>query len=552
MTTNNFLSGMVSSQYPGKFIMVIDLCFYLFRNKRTTETQRTQRSFFVRFLLSNSSLFIISVVGMISTELVKAQTIAPGSQIIETPIIETPIIETPRDNINPCVFQCQEIKDTEVNPLQKNISVLNPYFLPEFKFTSSFISQLGLSEPEEVNINFFQVRDTAQKIEKATGVKPAFIYISFVPVEILPESVSKQNKNSTNTVISKDTDEVQIILVTGKNKPIYHRIPNVTKADILKVVKQFRTYIVAPQYRNRNKYLQPSQKLYNWLIKPIESELENQKIDNLVFLLDAGLRSTPIAALYDGNEFLVEKYSIGLMPSVTLTNTLYTDIKNSQLLAMGVSESTQGQDPLPAVPIELQTLVSKMWSGKLLLNQQTTVDNLTSIRRQTPFGIVHLATHANFLGGKVNNSYIQLWENKLRLNQIRELGLHRPQVEMLVISACRSALGNEEAEIGFAGLAVLAGVKTSVASLWSVDDVGTAALMTKFYESLKTAPVRADALRQAQVTMAKGKVLIQDGKLRGLETVDSLPLPPESLEEPNISLSHPYFWAGFTMVGNPW
>jgi CHAT domain-containing protein len=518
--------------------------------------------------------FIIPLLGVVFTELGTAQTLSPGTPIdplivpdpnLQTQSPLTPSTETgttppgtnsinnPEIQINPCIFQCQDIKELEFNPQKPTLSVLNPYINPELKFTYSFISQLGVTAPKEVNINFFQIRDTARKIEKATGVKPAFIYISFVPVEILPESVSKQDKSQPiNTIESTDSDEIEIFLVTGQGKPIYHRIPNVTKGDIIKVVQQFRTYIVAPQYRARESYLKPSQQLYNWLIKPIEKELQDQEIKNLVFLLDAGLRSTPMAALHDGEGFLVEKYSIGLMPSLTLTNTLYTDIKNSEILAMGVSQSTQGQEPLPAVPMELRTLVSKLWPGKLLLNQQTTVENLKSIRRQTPFGIVHLATHANFLGGNIDNSYIQLWEKKLRLNQIRELGLHKPQVEMLVLSACRSALGDETAELGFAGLAVLAGVKTSVASLWSVDDTGTAALMTKFYEKLKTAPVRADALRQAQLAMAKGQVYLQSGQLRGLEKVDGLVLPQESLDEPDQSLSHPYFWSGFTMVGNPW
>ncbi len=108
------------------------------------------------------------------------------------------------------------------------------------------------------------------------------------------------------------------------------------------------------------------------------------------------------------------------------------------------------------------------------------------------------------LPGALSNSYIQLWEDKLRLNQLRQLRFNEPEVEMLVLSACRTALGDEESELGFAGLAVLAGVKTSVASLWSVNDAGTAALMTKFYQNLRTAPIKAEALRQAQVAMAKG------------------------------------------------
>ncbi|TAF11265.1 MAG: CHAT domain-containing protein [Nostocales cyanobacterium] len=453
----------------------------------------------------------------------------------------------------PCIGATCSVPPVETpSPPTKNNPPLDPHPTPEDKFTDSIASGLGISNPGSKNTD--EAGDIARQIEAATGVKPAFIYLSFVPVEISPQSLSGANKSNPQlkTITEEDTDQLEVIVVTGTGSPIRKRIPDITKAEVLKVAREFRDQISGPQFRTRKSYLQPAQKLYSWIIKPIEADLQRQEIKNLVFLPDVGLRSTPIAALHDGKEFLVEKYSIGLMPSLSLTNTLYTDIKQSQVLAMGVSLSTQGQEPLPAVPVELTTLVNKLWSGKLLLNQQATLENLKSLRRQQPFGIIHLATHADFLSGSVDNSYIQLWENKLRLNQIRELGLNNPQVEMLVLSACRSALGNKEAEIGFAGLAVLAGVKTSVASLWAVGDTGTAALMTKFYESLKTAPIRAEALRQAQVAMAKGQIYLKNGKLQGLEEVGGLVLPAQSVPQSDESLSHPYYWAAFTMVGNPW
>ncbi|NET02414.1 MAG: CHAT domain-containing protein [Sphaerospermopsis sp. SIO1G1] len=527
----------------------------------------------VKDLFCYSSIFITVYTGIINNKIVHAQILSPTpiddiyAQNIRDPDIIGPTNPnynitdpniTEQTNPNPgniiksCLIGCQEIKGSETNIIKPNSSILQIDPTPELKFTSSFINQLNLPIQEEVNVNIFQARDIAHKIEKAVGVKPAFIYISFVPGEIAPNSVSGNYQNNTIKVQEQTTDEIEIILVTGKGNTNRYRLPHVNRGKIDQVITDLKTQITAPQYRNRNSYLKPAQKLHNWIIKPIESDLQKYKIDNLVFLLDAGLRSTPMAALHDGKQFLVEKYSIGLMPSLTLTNTLYTDIKNSEILAMGISKSTQGQAPLPAVPTELRTLVNKLWSGKLLLNEQTTLENLKSIRSQKPFGIIHLATHANFLGGEVDNSYIQLWENKLRFHQIRELGLHKPPAEMLVISACRSALGDEKAEIGFAGLAILAGVKTSVASLWSVDDTGTAALMTKFYQSLKTSPIRADALRQAQISMATGKVYLENGQLQGIEGIGSLTLPEKSIRETNQSLSHPYFWSGFTMVGNPW
>lgn len=462
---------------------------------------------------------------------------------------------TPTPTLPPCSFQCTPGKP--VNPVLNNPKIDNPVIntdpTPESDFTGDFADHLGIPTPRIKTLD--DAKEIAHKIEEATGVKPAFIYISFVPVEIIPErNLGKAEKftKQLNTLAEQDSDQLEIVVVTGKGNPIRKRIPETTRAKVLKVAQEFRDQIVSPQNRRRTGYLRPSQQLYRWIIAPLEADLQAREINNLVFLPDIGLRSTPMAALHDGKGFLIEKYSIGLMPSLSLTNTLYKDIKKSQVLAMGISQSTQGQEPLPAVPLELSTLVSKLWQGKLLLDKQATLENLKTIRRQQPFGIIHMATHADFTTGALSNSYIQLWEDKLRLNQLRQLRLNEPEVEMLVLSACRTALGDEESELGFAGLAVLAGVKTTVASLWSVNDAGTAALMTKFYENLRTSRVKAEALRQAQLGMAKGQIYVKNGQIQGLGVVGSLPLPNNSGDEGEQLLTHPYYWAGFTMVGNPW
>ncbi|WP_392478428.1 CHAT domain-containing protein [Nostoc sp. C110] len=455
----------------------------------------------------------------------------------------------------PCSFQCTPGKPNVPGPNNPKIDnpVINTDPTPEDQFTDDFADHLGIPTPKIKTLD--DAKEIARKIEEATGVKPAFIYISFVPVEIIPErNLGKSQKftKQLNTLAEQNSDQLEIVVVTGKGDPIRKRIPETTKAKVLQVAQEFRDQIVSPQNRRRTGYLRPSQQLYRWIIAPLEADLQAREINNLVFLPDIGLRSTPMAALHDGKGFLVEKYSIGLMPSISLTNTLYKDIKKSQILALGVSQSTQGQEPLPAVPLELSTLVSKLWQGKLLLDKQATLENLKTIRRQQPFGIIHMATHADFTTGALSNSYIQLWEDKLRLNQLRQLRLNEPEVEMLVLSACRTALGDEESELGFAGLAVLAGVKTSVASLWSVNDAGTAALMTKFYQNLRTAPIKAEALRQAQVAMAKGQIYVKNGQLEGLGVLGNLSLPTNSADEGEQLLTHPYYWSGFTMVGNPW
>jgi CHAT domain-containing protein len=190
------------------------------------------------------------------------------------------------------------------------------------------------------------------------------------------------------------------------------------------------------------------------------------------------------------------------------------------------------------------------WSGKSFLDEGFTLSNLKTQRGERPFGIVHLATHAEFKSGSLSNSYIQLWDTQLRLDSLGQMGWNNPPVDLLVLSACRTAIGDEEAELGFAGLAVQAGVKSAVASLWYVSDEGTLGLMTGFYNELKKAPIKAEALRQVQVAMLKGEVRVEENQL--LTPGGKIPLPPTLGNFSNQQFTHPYYWAAFTMIGNPW
>jgi CHAT domain-containing protein len=290
------------------------------------------------------------------------------------------------------------------------------------------------------------------------------------------------------------------------------------------------------------------------MIAPLEPQLKALGIDTLIFCMDAGLRQIPIAALHDGKRFLVEKYSIGSIPSISLTNSRYKAVKDTQVLGMGASKFRELQ-PLPAVPTELQVITKQLWSGDSFLNEDFTLDKLKAQRQRKPFGIIHLATHADFQAGNPNKSYIQLWDTQLRLDQLRQMGWSEPpQVELLVLSACRTAVGDVKAELGFAGLAVQAGVKSALASLWYVSDEGTLALMSEFYQHLSQPDVtiKAEALRRSQIAMLRGQVRLENGKLRGLNKLGEISLPPELATRGNHDLSHPFYWAGFTMIGSPW
>ncbi len=373
--------------------------------------------------------------------------------------------------------------------------------------------------------------------------------------EILRD-IAKQTENQSAVIyVTAYANELQLVLFTPSGDTILKTIPEVNREKLMEVVKEFRGLITMggnPLYRSSKNYLPTAQKLYQWLIAPIEAELEAAKIETLLFSMDEGLRALPVAALHDGEQFLVEKYSLSLIPSVSLMDTRYRPLQDTRVLAMGASQFLS-LGPLPAVPLELQTITQQVWRGSLFLNQDFTLNNLLEQRRGYSYPIIHLATHAEFQPGDASNSYIQFWDNEqLRLSQVRRLGLDTPAVELLVLSACRTAVGDRDAELGFAGLAVATGVKSALASLWYVSDEGTLGLMTEFYSNLNDTKIKAEALRRAQIIMLRGEVEIIDGFLLSLSTRGGLPLPPELAGIQNTDLSHPYYWSGFTLIGSPW
>lgn len=411
-------------------------------------------------------------------------------------------------------------------------------------------------------------RNTLLDIQQETGVKPALIYVGFVPVESTFNSgftereatasqqfeqyLGRQSSHPESVALSfqpQPTDELELLLITSSGEPIRKRLAGVTRAEVEQARRKLVSQITDPRLLGTG-YLPPAQQLYQWLIAPLEQDLQSEEIENLSFILDTGLRFIPLAALHDGEQFLVEKYSVGLMPSLSLTDTRYVNMRSLEVLAMGASEFTD-QLPLPAVPTELQTIVPNLWPGEILLNADFTVQNLRQQREQRPFGILHLATHGEFRSGGLSESYIQFWNQKLRLDEIRQLGLNDPPLELLVLSACRTALGDEQAELGFAGLAVQAGVKSALASLWYVSDEGTLALMTEFYGQLREVPIKAEALRQTQIAMIKGEVRLENGEIYTSRSGAVL-LPEGVVRNETQDLSHPFYWAAFTLIGSPW
>lgn len=321
---------------------------------------------------------------------------------------------------------------------------------------------------------------------------------------------------------------LELILVLPGARPVHRRVPTANRKALLEVVKSFHDGVM-DSASPRSAYLPLAQQLYRWMIAPLKPALTANRIDTLVFCLGGGLRTAPLAALHDGDRFLVEQYNLAIIPAFNLLDSRPVSLKGAKVLAMGASKF-EAHSPLPFVPAELKAIVTNLWSGDMLLNQDFTIPNLKAYREKQLYRIVHLATHADFAPGAIQESYIQFWDQRLSPNRLRELRLSYPEVQLLVLSACRTAVGNPQAELGFAGLAVMSGSRAVIASLWYVSDAGTMILMKEFYQQLKTLN-KAEALRQAQIAMLHKRTQVSNSM---------------------NNMTHPYYWAAFTVIGNPW
>ncbi|MEY2976158.1 MAG: CHAT domain-containing protein [Prochlorotrichaceae cyanobacterium] len=387
-----------------------------------------------------------------------------------------------------------------------------------------------------------------RNIELISDHQPALVYVFFAPARPGLDRQMAPLEYET-TLPNSDLDRLNVLLLPGNGKPI-HVETDFTRLSLEPVVRSFRqqmTNLMSSPYQ----YLPTAQTLYDAIIRPIEPDLEQLGIEGLNFIMDSGLRSLPMAALHDGEKFLIEKYSISLMPSFGLTRLSQNNIQEEEVLAMGASTFTD-LAPLPAVPLELKTVTEEVWVGQQFLNQSFTPENLRQQRELNSYGIVHLATHGEFKSGTLSDSYIQFSDQKVSLDELETLNLNDPGTDLLVLSACNTALGDRDAELGFAGLAVKAGVSSSLASLWYVSDEATFGLMGSFYQSLRGSRTKTEALRQAQLSMLRGEVYVQDGILV-TSWNGRLELPPELDGGGGFwDFKHPVYWSAFTLIGSPW
>ncbi|MFE4105910.1 CHAT domain-containing protein [Almyronema epifaneia] len=315
------------------------------------------------------------------------------------------------------------------------------------------------------------------------------------------------------------------VVVSRPGQPLFHFETQLPQADVEQVIGELQLYL-NPHFFEQDR-LRLSQQLYDWLIRPAEAALAESQIQTLVFVLDGSLRNLPMAALYDGDQYLIERYSIALSPGLQLLEPRSLNTQRLKALTAGLSQSQQGFSALPAVEVELDQVADTLPATQLL-NQRFTTQQLRQSLNDFPFPIVHLATHGQF-SSAAEETFLVTWDGRINVTALDELLQPRVQnpnqpLELLVLSACQTAAGDSRAALGLAGMALRSGARSTLATLWQVNDASTAKLMGEFYRQLTQHPenTKAEALRLAQLTL---------------------------LHEEDMT-HHPFYWAPFVLIGN--
>ncbi|MEQ9373385.1 MAG: CHAT domain-containing protein [Coleofasciculus chthonoplastes F3-SA18-01] len=348
-------------------------------------------------------------------------------------------------------------------------------------------------------------------------------------------------------------DRIELILTTPDSPPI-RRTVAVTKEQLNQEILTLHQALRNPTYNAKA----PAQKLYNWLIKPLENDLTAADAETLIYAPDGQLRYIPLAALHDGEQWLVERYRINNITAASLTELNTKPQSQLKILAGAFTQGhysfTMGQEQfefggLPYAGVEVETL------AETVPNTTQLFDNAFNLEDTKPkmgdHTVLHFATHGAIVVGTPEESFILFGDGTpVTIADVRNWKLNN--VDLVVLSACETGLGGNlgtGAEIlGLGYQMQRAGARASLASLWTVDDGGTQALMNAFYAAWQgEAITKAEALRQAQIALITGDYTAL-GEQRGARVAVRVRngLKPEVVNR----LSHPYYWAPFILIGN--
>ncbi len=318
-------------------------------------------------------------------------------------------------------------------------------------------------------------------------------------------------------------DELQVIVKIPK-QPLQSYSNKISQANVDKLLVELRKNLVNP---TATKVVQTqAHQVYDWLLKPMESQLQKSGVNTLVFVLDGQLRNLPMAALYDGKQYLVEKYAVALSLGLQLLDPKPLVQQQLRALTAGLTQPPPGFSefaPLLAIKSEFEGITKAGVSTTSLLDGDFKKKNLESEIGDTSFNIVHLATHGQF-SSRLEDTFILDFDGQINVKDFDTLFRSQGKsiVELLVLSACQTATGDSRATLGLAGAAVRAGARSTIASLWQIDDQSTAMFVSAFYRELKSGKTtKAEAIHRAQL---------------------------ELLKHPNYKA--PSFWSAYVLIGN--
>ena len=308
-----------------------------------------------------------------------------------------------------------------------------------------------------------------------------------------------------STIILEDRTAVIANFPGRKSKIVWH--DNKGEGAIAEEINQFRRGLE----RIYGEFdVTPGQNIYSWLVEPFAPDLEREQITTLVFIQDGLLRSIPMAALHDGKQFLIQKYAIATTPSLNLTRFAAPQSQDLKALALGLSQASQvNNQPFPAltnVEQEIQQVQNIFAESTGIMNDSFTRDRLEEELTKTSYPIVHIATHGQF-SSEPEDTFLVMGNNeKLTLTEldrmIRSTATANEPVDLIALTACQTAVGDERAALGLAGIAIQAGVNSALASLWSINDEVTPTVVENFYLGLRDRNLsKAAALREAQTAL---------------------------------------------------
>jgi CHAT domain-containing protein len=344
---------------------------------------------------------------------------------------------------------------------------------------------------------------------------------------------------------------LDLTLISEEGDPIGRRV-ELSRQEFVEQLRALYRQLARQELLQVDSAEAPARRLHNVLIGPVADTLERQRINTLLLVPDRGLQAVPYAALHDGSSHFGLRYGFSVTPSLKLTSLSPRRGQRGRVLAAGASEFKQ-LAPLPLVPNELAGIPGEARVDRYL-NRAFTPDVL-SLAADSRYERIHVATHAEFQPGGPDNARIYTGTEPVSLKEFRDLRQKRggDPLELFALSACRTALGDGDAEMGFAGLALQAGARSAIGTLWYVQDEATSLLFLQFYRYLDAGLPKAEALRATREAMASGVIRLVGDQVLGADGTPLLSgLTKNQQRRIASGLQHPYFWAGILLLGTPW